>query len=105
MLGLAIVGTIAAVALLGLPLYVGLSVRASTEGAADASALAAADVAVGVAPGNPCNTARHVARGNSTRIERCEVDGLVVSVTASATFMGIPVEASATAGPPNAVTN
>jgi secretion/DNA translocation related TadE-like protein len=105
LLGLAIVGSVAALAMLCLPLYLGLSLRAAVEGAADAAALAAADVAVGISTGVPCDVAREVGAANGAVIARCDVDGLVVTVQANATFLTFPLRASATAGPSGAVTN
>jgi secretion/DNA translocation related TadE-like protein len=105
LLGLAIVGSIAAVAMLSVPLYLGLSRRQSVEGAADAAALAAADVAAGVSPGIPCEVARRVGAANGASIGRCDIDGLVVTVESSTTFLGLRLRATATAGPPDAVTN
>lgn len=105
LLGLAIVGSIAAVAMLSVPLYLGLSRRQSVEGAADAAALAAADVAAGISPGIPCEVARRVGVANGASIGRCDIDGLVVSVESSTTFLGLRLSATATAGPPGPVTN
>ena len=103
-LALAIVGVIASIAVLVVPLYMGLSARASVSGAADASALAAADVAAGISPGDPCVIAGAVAAANKSKLDGCEVDGLVITVVTSATFLGLPLRASATAGPPDAGT-
>jgi secretion/DNA translocation related TadE-like protein len=100
LLGLAIVGAMAAVMMLCLPLFIGLSKRQSVEGAADAAALAAADVAAGIDPGLPCDAARHVGAANGASIGRCNVDGLVVTLEANTVFLGLTVRAIATAGPP-----
>jgi secretion/DNA translocation related TadE-like protein len=104
-LGLAIVGSIAAVVALLVPLSVGLDIRESLAGAADAAALAGADVAAGIAPGVPCDAAKHIAAANSASLGACEVDGLVVTVRADTHFLGLELEVAATAGPPDAVTN
>ena len=93
--GLALV-TLLAVAL---PLYKGYAVRHAVVVAADASALAAADVASGRVAGFPCDTAARVAAANGTGIASCEVDGLVVTVVARGDWMGLAVSAAATAGP------
>jgi secretion/DNA translocation related TadE-like protein len=82
------------------PLFIGLALRASVEGTADASALAAADVASGIFPGSPCEVATTVARGNGASVTACDVDGLVVTVVVKVSFWGIPLVATATAGPP-----
>jgi secretion/DNA translocation related TadE-like protein len=104
-LGLAIAAS--AIATLGLlvPLYSGLGIRESVAEAADASALAAADVAAGAFPGVPCDVAARAAAANHAVLEECEVDGLVVTVRTSAGFLGLTLAANATAGPPFAVTN
>jgi secretion/DNA translocation related TadE-like protein len=104
-LGVAVVGAIMASTALVVPLYIGLSSRASVEGAADAAALAGADVASGISPGDPCEIAASVASANRARLGRCRVDGLVVTVSATGAFMGIPLTAYATAGPPMLGTN
>jgi secretion/DNA translocation related TadE-like protein len=103
LLGVAIVGALAAMVLMTLPLYMGLSARESVARAADASALAGADVAAGLSPGVPCSVARSVAAANRASLVSCRVDGLVVTVATGATFLGLPLTASAAAGPPGAV--
>jgi secretion/DNA translocation related TadE-like protein len=105
LLGLAIVGAIAALSFIVVPLYIGLSVRASVSGAADAAALAGADVAAGISPGDPCVIAASVAASNGTRLTACEVDGLIVTVATTAAFLGLSLRATATAGPPEVGTN
>jgi secretion/DNA translocation related TadE-like protein len=104
-LGLAVIGSIIAVLSFTLPLYIGLSVAQSVSGAADAAALAAADVAIGIAPGSPCAVAARVARANGAGSDECAVDGLVVTVRVKREFLGLELAATATAGPPEAVTN
>jgi secretion/DNA translocation related TadE-like protein len=104
-LGLAIAGTIAAVLSVTLPLYMGFSVRESVAGAADASALAGADVASGIAPGSPCGVAATVAAANGASLVSCRVDGLVVTVGLERGFLGLQLVQSARAGPPGAVSN
>jgi secretion/DNA translocation related TadE-like protein len=97
------VGLIASVlcALLVLaPLFSALALRARLMGAADAAALAGADVAIGIAPGSPCPVAASVARANGAAIDACRVDGVMVTVRVSAPILGFPVSAAATAGPP-----
>lgn len=83
-----------------LPLYLALSTRQAVAAAADASALAAADVAVGILPGIPCRRAAEVAAAGSTSLAFCDLDGLVATVTTTREFLGIPLTATATAGPP-----
>jgi secretion/DNA translocation related TadE-like protein len=105
LLGIAICGGIAVTLSLLAPLFVGLMLRASIGGTADAAALAAADVAAGISPGTPCVDAASVATANGATLTACQVDGLVVTVAVGTSFWGIPLGASATAGPPGLVTN
>jgi secretion/DNA translocation related TadE-like protein len=105
LLGLAIIGSLAAVVALLVPLIVGLGIRESLANAADAAALAGADVAAGIAPGIPCDVAARLAAANGVSLDACEVDGLVVTVRTDRRFLGLELDATATAGPPGAVTN
>ena len=105
LLGLAICGGIAATVALLSPLFMGLTLSAEINGAADAAALGAADVAAGILPGTPCAAAASVAIANRVILRGCQVDGLVVTVSVGTTFWGIPLVAAATAGPPSLVTN
>ena len=68
--------------------------------AADAAALAAADTALGAAPGSPCANADRVAAKHGANLVRCEIDGLVATIETAASFAGIPVHARSRAGPP-----
>jgi secretion/DNA translocation related TadE-like protein len=104
-LALGILGGVGAALTLLVPLYTGLGIRESVSDAADASALAAADVATGLASGSPCTVAAETAEANRARVTRCSVDGLVVTVTTSADFLGLSLRSTATAGPPVAGTN
>ena len=100
MLAVAIAGGLAALTALSLPLYLGLVTRQAVAAAADAAALAAADAASGRIPGYPCELASRVAAANGAAVGSCTVDGLVVTITASRSILGIAVSARATAGPP-----
>lgn len=104
-LALGIIVAMIVVASALVPLYRGLGVRAANESAADSSALAAADVASGISPGEPCAIAAEVASANRSRLDGCDVDGLVVTIRAKATFLGLTLVATATAGPPDQGTN
>lgn len=68
--------------------------------AADAGALAAADVASGAASGIPCDRAAEVAGTFGGRIEACDLDELIATVTVSMPFGPLTARASARAGPP-----
>jgi secretion/DNA translocation related TadE-like protein len=104
-LGLAIAGSVVAIVALLVPLVVGMRIRETVAESADAAALAGADVAAGVAPGIPCDVAARLAAANGGSLDACEVDGLVVTVRTDRYFLGLNLAASATAGPPGAVTN
>ena len=99
-LAVAIVASTVALTAMFIPFYRGLQLRHVLSGAADAVALAAADVAVGISPGFPCDVAAEVAAANAASLSSCTVDGLVVTVSVSRPFFGILATAFATAGPP-----
>ena len=99
-LTVAILGALAALATLSLPLYMGFATRQAVAGAADAAALAAADIVSGLVSGYPCAAAARVAAANGASLVSCAVDGFVVTVVASRGILGVMVTAAATAGPP-----
>jgi secretion/DNA translocation related TadE-like protein len=68
--------------------------------AADAAALAAADVAVGLIDGEPCSRAELVARANGAALADCAIAGPVAWVTAVVPYAGWQAEVRARAGPP-----
>ncbi|MEN2739490.1 Rv3654c family TadE-like protein [Microbacterium sp. X-17] len=68
--------------------------------AADATALAAADVAAGRTSGEPCAEADIVARANGASVTGCVVAAVVVSVEVSVPYLGWEASAAARAGPP-----
>jgi len=70
------------------------------HGTADAAALAAADALSGAVPGDPCVDAENVARAGAARLEACDLDGAIVTVTVASAYGGIPLDARARAGPP-----
>jgi len=79
-----------------------LAERGRVAGAADASALAAADVAAGLVAGSPCPRAAAAATANGTVLDSCVVAGHEATVRVSTVVSGVVVAASATAGPPPA---
>ena len=101
-LALAIVAVVVVLALAMVGLGVGLVARQRTIAAADASALAAADVLLGAAPGDPCAVARSVAERNGAVLETCELDGFIATVTTASQLAGVPISARSTAGPESA---
>ena len=70
--------------------------------AADAGALAAADAASGAVPGDPCERAAEVAETFGGRVEACDLDELIATVTVSMPLGPLTARASARAGPPPA---
>lgn len=68
--------------------------------AADAAALAGADVALGVATGVPCERAASLSEEVGVRVDRCVQRGTLVRVHASTVVLGVPLGADAVAGPP-----
>lgn len=96
----AILAAVIGLAALALPLYSVLVTKRAVEGAADAAALAAADVAVGRAPGVTCEVAARVAEANGSRLTDCHPDGLVVTVRVERQAAGFAVGAISSAGPP-----
>ena len=69
-------------------------------GAADAAALAAADAASGAVTGGPCERAAEVAAASGTELATCDLDGLIATVSVSASFGPLAATAAARAGPP-----
>ncbi|WP_375388565.1 Rv3654c family TadE-like protein [uncultured Amnibacterium sp.] len=101
-LAVALVAAIAACAVLLATVGVVLDTRRRVAAAADAAALAGADVALGAATGIPCDRAGEVAAANGARLASCEQSGQKVRVAATASVLGIPVRVVAVAGPPPA---
>ncbi len=100
MLALGTVAVLAVAITVLLPFVLLLPVKHRVKDAADAAALAAADVAVGLVPGAPCDLAATVAEGNGAEVLACRVDGLIATVTAGVTVLGLPLTATSSAGPP-----
>lgn len=98
-LALAVIAALLGLAALTLPVSAALVAKQRVTGAADAAALAAADVATGLVAGYPCAVAASVAAANGAVLAGCQIDGLVVTVQVSATIGVLPVAAAATAGP------
>jgi secretion/DNA translocation related TadE-like protein len=97
---LGIVAACVIVSLVVIPIYRGAVTRRAVANAADAAALAAADVAIGITPGVPCEAAASAAELNGTRLSECLLSGVVVTVTTESIVLGVRVLARARAGPP-----
>ncbi len=83
-----------------LPIGAVLADRQRAAGAADAAALAAADVAIGIRGGSPCAAAEVVSSANGAGLTSCVVDGVIVTVGVRIVRGVLPIAAVATAGPP-----
>lgn len=78
----------------------GLSTRTALHGAADASALAAADALFGLVAGEPCSRAAEIAQLNGAHLAECEISQTAVTVRVERVIMGVNVHATARAGLP-----
>ena len=99
-LAIAIVTAVLMLFSLVLPVTTVLSAQQRAAGAADAAALAAADVAAGILPGSPCPVAATVAAANAARLDGCLIDGVTATVRVTTSVLGFAVAARATAGRP-----
>lgn len=99
-LALAIVGVTLVCALTALGLGSALAARQRVVAAADASALAAADTLLGVAPGDPCALAAEVAAAHRVTLTDCVLEGAEARVTMGASVFGLPISVESRAGPP-----
>ena len=99
-LAVAIVAAVLMLFSLVLPVATVLSAQQRVAGAADASALAAADVAVGIRSGSPCPSAATVAAANAARLDGCLIEGPTATVRLTTSVLGFAVSARATAGRP-----
>jgi hypothetical protein len=83
------------------PLGAALADVETLRGAADASALAAADTASGRVSGIPCDRAGALVHRFGVEMSSCTVSAQgVAGITVATTILGFPVAASARAGPP-----
>ena len=99
-LGVAILGAVLVVISLVFPFQVVLAAKQRVASAADASALAAADVAAGMIPGFPCPAASRVAGEHGAAVTHCQIEGTTVTVRTSTIILGFQIAAQATAGQP-----
>lgn len=79
------------------------AVRASVEvqrvsAAADAAALAAADAAMGLVRGGPCEVAAKLARAHAARLDGCDIETTEAVVSVSTEVLGRRVSVTAKAG-------
>jgi secretion/DNA translocation related TadE-like protein len=99
--GAAAVVFVAAVLCAVVPLGAALAELETLRGAADASALAAADTASGRVPGVACEQAAAIVHRLGVGMSSCSVSAQgVADVIVSTTILGVPVGVGARAGPP-----
>ena len=99
-LAIGILSAVVILAATSIPLYAVLATKSQTQAAADAAALAAADVRRGVTGGFPCDVAERVARANKAELTECELDGYIATVEVARHVLGFELRSTATAGPP-----
>lgn len=99
-LALAALAMLAALAVAVAGVGAALAQRQRVIAAADAGALAAADTALGIHPGVPCEEAAQVVDAHGATLVACDVEGVVATVSVSAMIAGVLVMAEARAGPP-----
>lgn len=99
-LALAIVAMLAVLTLAAVAVGAALAQRQRVIAAADAGALAAADTALGIHPGIPCEEAARVVEASEATLVACDVEGVVATISVSARIAGVLVTAEARAGPP-----
>ena len=99
-LAVAIIASVLLLFSLLLPVAAVFSAQQRMAAAADASALAAADVAVGIRSGSPCPIAATIAVANAARLDGCLIEGPTATVRVTTSVLGFTVSARATAGRP-----
>lgn len=99
-LALSVVALLAVLAFAVTGLGAALAARQRVVAAADAGALAAADTALGIHPGVPCEAAREVVAAHGATLSGCAVEGVVATIEASAIVAGVLIGVRARAGPP-----
>jgi CRISPR/Cas system-associated exonuclease Cas4 (RecB family) len=101
-LAVGLVAAVVAAFLLAAAVAVVLDGHRRVVSAADAAALAGADVALGNATGVPCDRAVALAADAGVRLDRCAQRGTLVRVHASTVVLGVALGADAVGGPPPA---
>lgn len=105
-------GSVLVVALIAVVSVAGLTVLGAAHAlvrgqqlssAADAAALAAADVLLGWVPGDPCAAAERIAEAHAVRLTGCDAVGTAVTVRVTLVTLGMTLERSSRAGAPEAV--
>jgi secretion/DNA translocation related TadE-like protein len=99
-LAIGLVAALVAALLLAAAAAVLLDAHRRVSAAADAAALAGADIALGNATGLPCVGAERLVRTGGLRLGACEQRGALVRVSVSTVVLGVRIGAEALAGPP-----
>lgn len=99
-LALGVLGAIMTVVLTLIPVTGAFVASQRVTNAADAAALAAADVASGAVPGVACQLATEAASLNGAVLDGCELSGAVALVSVSDSWWVFSLTARARAGPP-----
>jgi secretion/DNA translocation related TadE-like protein len=99
-LALGVLGATVTVVLTLIPVTGAFVASQRVANAADAAALAAADVASGAVPGVACQLAAAAADLNGAVLGQCELSGAVARVSVSSRWWVFSLGASARAGPP-----
>jgi secretion/DNA translocation related TadE-like protein len=102
MLTLGIGASFLILAILLIPLLGGFVIHQRLQGVADIAALAAADTASGLQPGNPCKNAENISARATFTVQECRLDGLISRVTVMTVFGPFELVAQARAGPSSA---
>lgn len=95
-----VLGAVVTVVLTVIPVAGAFVASQRAANAADAAALAAADVASGAMPGVACELATAAASLNGAVLDRCELSGGVALVSVSSNWWVFSLSATARAGPP-----
>jgi secretion/DNA translocation related TadE-like protein len=99
-LAIAVLGALAAWTVLAITAMTVYPASQRVANAADAAALAAADVVSGAVTGVACEVAARAADLNGANLGACELEGPVASVRASVDWLAFRITAEARAGPP-----
>lgn len=76
-----------------------MSLAQEVQQVANLAALAASDVAMGVAPGIPCRVSRAIVAKNGFELSSCELDGHSARVSVASSQWGVPISRRAHAAP------
>lgn len=101
-LAIGVLGAIVALMLALVPIAGAFVASQRAANAADAAALAAADVASGAVHGVPCELAARAAELNHASLAACEIEGATALVSVTHSWWMFALSARARAGPPAA---